>query len=210
MIWLTNTHMHTKGKPTIAPFKFQDICKTSFHHKAAYNSMFQEVLQRPCWSRCGGSEWANSLPAPTQPEKRTGAATTGTMWKILFFSKAATPNMGIFLPRQLHNNPHLSTKNLPNAHQNCLSGDSRAAITFLPKSLLHALLKLILWENKVHFLNLVKSRSAVGKVEKTTSSTNSSLRIKLDFYWQGLFHLQDKHKLWQQLGRGTSYDTRVT
>lgn len=71
MIWLTNTHMNTKGKPTKALFKFQDICKTSFHLKAAYNSMFQEVFQRPCWSHCGGSERANSLPAPTQPEKRS-------------------------------------------------------------------------------------------------------------------------------------------
>lgn len=115
MIWLTNTHRHTKGKPTISLFKFQDICKTSFHQKAAYNSMFQEVFQRPCCSHCGGSERANSLPVPTQLEKRTGAAITGTTWKILFFSKAATPNMGIFLPCQLHKDPHLSAKNVPNA-----------------------------------------------------------------------------------------------
>jgi len=90
MIWLTNTHTHTKGKPTIALFKFQDICKTSFHHKAAYNSMFQEVFQRPCWSHCRGSERAKSLPPPAQPEKHTGTAPTGTTGKTLSFSKAAT------------------------------------------------------------------------------------------------------------------------
>lgn len=191
MIWLTNTHTHTKGKPTISLFKFQDICKTSFHHKAAYNSMFQKAFQRPCWSHCGGSERANSLPAPTQPEKRTGAATIGTTWKILLFSKAAAPKVGIFLPRQLHKDPHLTAKNVPNAHpeKNCLMGDSRAAITFLPKSLLVASLKLILWENKAHSLNLT-SRSEAGKVEKTTSSTNTSLRKKLDFYWQAQLYLR--------------------
>lgn len=192
MIWLTNTHTHTKGKPTIALFKFQDICKTSFHHKAAYNSTFQEVFQRPCWSHCGGSEWANSLPAPTQPEKRTGAAMIGTTWKILSFSQAATPDLGIFLPHQLHSDLQLSTKTVPNTHPEKLFNRRQQGCHYISAKIPFTRLSEINsgGENKVHSLNLVKSRSGEGKVEKITSSTNTSLRKKLHFYWQAQLYLR--------------------
>lgn len=71
MIWLTNTHPHTKKNPTMPPLKFEDICKTSFHHKAAYNSTFQEAFQRPCCSHClEGTELTASISHTTGRRRR--------------------------------------------------------------------------------------------------------------------------------------------